>query len=157
MSGWPLVSVADISYPVFSRRYGDVVALLTHGHAHEWGWRFLSGSPEANTGERWLLTGITTVLAHRFARQLRHLFNLGDTAIDWVKRVQDVAFEITNVHLQRYGVASLRTLDGQTEFADELEQVFRELCDEVEGETTKLLHRRSLEAVRKYHRVRSQI
>ena len=162
-----LVSVADIRYPFFKLKD----AMLTHGHAHQLEWRFLGGIPKlsgtpgvgADQRERSrlaevsgstiaFLTTLPMVLSHRFARELRSIFNLGDTAIDWVNGVQDVAIEITNQHLQAYQKAELLTLRDKTEFADSLEKVFRELCASPgSSNVVDIYHRRALEAVREYH------
>jgi hypothetical protein len=154
VSDYPLVSTADIIYPFLKLKYGTNELLLTHGHAHEWLWHLTDGSPELQDLEKHFLLTISSVLAHRYGRQLRHVFNIEDAVFAWVRRVQDVAIEITNQHLQAFKIAELRTLHGKRIFADELAEVFRDLCESTAADNAqKLVHQRALNKLKQYREV----
>lgn len=148
LADYPLSSVCEIVYPFVKLEVGGVSTLVTHGHAHELMWHFLTGSPYENGMIVAFIQTTATVLAYRFARQLRGVFNLAvDAPTEWVRHTTDVAMAITNRHLSRYSnqQARLDTRQQQAQFVDELVQEFERLTSSSERNEV-----RAIEAARAF-------
>lgn len=129
LADYPLSSVCEIVYPFVKLEFSGVSTLFTHGHAHELTWHFLTGSPYEDGMIRAFIQTTATVLAYRFARELRGVFNLGNAPTEWVRHTTDVAMAITNRHLSVYTnqKARLDTRQQRAQFVEELVQHFERL------------------------------
>lgn len=120
---YPLSSVCEIVYPFVKLEFNGLSTLLTHGHAHELQWHFLTGNPYENNMIVAFIQTASTVMAYRFARQLRGLFNVAlNSPTDWVRYTTDVAMSITNKHLNAFSGQSprLNTNQRRAQFVDDL-------------------------------------
>jgi hypothetical protein len=129
LADYRLASVCDIHYPFLKLSAGNSTFLLTHGHAHELTWHFLTGNPYEDGVFVTFLQTAATVLAYRFARELRGVFNLSRAPIDWVRHTSDLALTITNRHLIQYANRNPRldTLEQRGAFIDSLVREFEHL------------------------------
>jgi len=145
-----LAAVCEIRYPFLKLATGGPSVLYTHGHAHELAWHFLTGNPYEDGVFLTFLETAATVLAYRFARELRGLFNLVQGPIDWVRHATDIALVITNRHLTEYAKRNPRldTLEQRGQFVDSLVTEFERLSSSAEGSEIK-----AIEAARAYDRL----
>lgn len=130
LADYPLSSVCEIQYPFLKLEFNGVGTLCTHGHAHELLWHFLTGNPYEDGMILAFIQTAATVLAYRFARQLRGVFNLALNApTEWVRHTTDVAMAITNRHLTNFSSqkARLDTRQHRIQFVESLVQEFERL------------------------------
>lgn len=126
LADYPLSSVCEIQYPFLKLEFNGVSTLFTHGHVHELQWHFLTGNPYEDGMILAFIQTTATVLAYRFARQLRGVFNLVLNApTDWVRHTTDVAMAITHRHLNMYSSQKSR-LDTRQHRAQFVESLVRE-------------------------------
>jgi hypothetical protein len=130
LADYPLSSVCEIHYPFVKLEFNGVSTLFTHGHAHELQWHFLTGSPYEDGMILAFVQTTATVMAYRFARQLRGVFNLALNApTEWVRHTTDVAMAITNRHLSTYASQNVRldTRQNRAKFVESLVKEFERL------------------------------
>lgn len=131
-----LASVCEIVYPFMKLDFDGSSILLTHGHAHESMWHILAGNPIEDGMIAAFLQTTATILAYRFARQLRGLFNVAvNGPTNWVRYATDVSMAITNRHLRLFAERNvyLNTRQQRQQFVDELVSVFESSTSSAEA------------------------
>ena len=106
------------------------VILLTHGHAHVWGWQLFDGYGDP-MGWTWgFVTLLSAGLAHKYANAFRRVAKIAESGFGFGKRAQDIAAPITNTMVNAFVFAGRRIENEPEAFAEVLETAIRIYCEE---------------------------